>query len=143
METEKTTVSNHYYQGGINFIGCHLPNATFQTLNPRAQDGAAPPATAPATATPACLDTPEANELLRRLVQAGLLDERWQPCNLSQPQRGVLAWTLADKLRIAHVWKTFGALWGTSPDTLRTKYNEGMNQKRMGEFMSLINNLLQ
>ncbi len=140
METEKTTpVNNHYYHGGINFIGCNMPGATFQTVNP-ASAAAPAPAAAP---TPACLDTPEARALLERLAQAGVVDDAWQPIGLSIARRGVLASLLAQELGVKTPWQTFGALWGVKPETLRAKYNEGMNQDRMGEFISQITNLLR
>ena len=143
METEKTNVSNHYYHGGINFIGCNMPGATFQTVNPApAAEASTPPADADAT-LPDSLDTPAARDLLHRLTKAGLVDEAWQPIGLSLARRGVLASLLAQKLDIPHTWKTFGQLWGMKADTLRAKYNEGMNQDRMNEFISQINNVLR
>ena len=137
METEKNPVHNHYYHGGINFIACHMPNATIQTVNAPTAETSAPPAP-----LPAALDTPEARDVLRRLVQAGLADERWQPLGLSLAKQGVLASLLGERLGIAHTWATFGALWGVSPGVLRTRYNDGMNQKQMGDFISQINNAL-
>lgn len=143
METEKTNVSNHYYHGGINFIGCNMPGATFQTVNPApAAEASTPPADADAT-LPDSLATPAARDLLQRLVQAGLVDEAWQPINLSLARRGVLASLLAQKLDIPHTWKTFGTLWGDNPESLRRKFNEGMEQKRMGDFMAQITSLLE
>lgn len=146
METEKTTVTNHYYQGGINLIGCTMTNATFQTINQPAS-AAAPASTATASAStstlPDSLATPAARDLLHRLTEAGLVDEAWQPINLSLARRGVLASLLAQKLDIAHTWKTFGTLWGDNPESLRRKFNEGMEQKRMGDFMAQITSLLE
>ena len=139
METEKTTVSNHYYNGGINFIGCNMPGATFQTVNPVPAD--TPAATPPHI--PESLTTPRARDLLAKLVQAELLDEAWQPCGLSTARRGVLASLVAQKLGIGTPWQTFGTLWGVKPETLRRKYNEGLEQKQMGEFMAQITNLLK
>lgn len=144
METEKTTVTNHYYHGGINFIGCNMPGATFQTVNPTPAAEASTPPAADANATlPDSLTTPAAHDLLHRLTEAGLVDKAWQPIGLSLARRGVLASLLAQKLDIPHTWKTFGQLWGMKADTLRAKYNEGMNQDRMNEFISQINNVLR
>ena len=114
-----------------------MPNATIQTVNTPTAETSAPPAP-----LPAALDTPEARDVLRRLVQAGLADERWQPLGLSLAKQGVLASLLGERLGIAHTWATFGALWGVSPGVLRTRYNDGMNQKQMGDFISQINNAL-
>ena len=89
------------------------------------------------------MDTPQAHALLGKLVQAGMLDERWQPVELSLAMKGVLASLLSERLGIAHTWATFGALWGISPGVLRTKYNDGMNQKQMIEFISQLTSTLQ
>lgn len=101
------------------------------------------PVPAEAPQIPACLNTPEAHELLQRLAQAGVVDDAWQPIGLSIARRGVLASLLAQELGVKTPWQTFGALWGVKPETLRAKYNEGMNQDRMGEFISQITNLLR
>ena len=144
METEKTTVTNHYYHGGINFIGCNMPGATFQTVNPTPAAEASTPPAADATSTlPDSLATPAAHDLLHRLTEAGLVDKAWQPIGLSLARRGVLASLLAQKLDIPHTWKTFGQLWGDNPESLRRKFNEGMEQKRMGDFMAQITSLLE
>lgn len=91
---------------------------------------------------PAVLDTPCARTLLERLVTAGLLDEAWQPVDLSGARRGVLAQQLAARLGIAHTWQTFAPLWGMKPETLRAAYNQGMAQKGMADFIGRLNKAL-
>ena len=103
----------------------------------------ATPAERHAASLPPALGTPQAHALLGKLVQAGMLDDRWQPVELSLAMKGVLASLLSERLGIAHTWATFGALWGISPGVLRTKYNDGMNQKQMIEFISQLTSTLQ
>ena len=61
----------------------------------------------------------------------------------STPAERHAASLLSERLGIAHTWATFGALWGISPGVLRTKYNDGMNQKQMIEFISQLTSTLQ
>lgn len=103
---------------------------------------------APATRTPEgtlpdALRTPRAEALLARLVDAGLTDEHWQPLSLSNPEKGVLASLLADRLEIGNHWKFFGRLWGMNPETLRTAFNKGMDQHRTADFMERVKNALK
>ena len=103
---------------------------------------------APATRTPEgtlpdALRTPRAEALLARLVDAGLTDEHWQPLSLSNPEKGVLASLLADRLEIGNRWKFFGRLWGMNPETLRTAFNKGMDQHRTADFMERVKNALK
>lgn len=137
---DRRTVVNHIY--GFQFNGCSITNPTFQTLVPAgapsasgASDGggAAPSASVPAL--PEVLLTDEACRLRERLSKAGILDEGWQPVALSNAEKGVLASLLADRLGIGNLWQTFGTLWGMKPETLRTAYNRGMEQKRTGKFL--------
>lgn len=103
---------------------------------------------APATRTPEgilpdTLRTPRAEALLARLVDAGLTDKHWQPLSLSNPEKGVLASLLADRLEIGNHWKFFGRLWGMNPETLRTAFNKGMDQHRTADFMERVKNALK
>lgn len=83
-----------------------------------------------------------ARNLLRRLVQAGMLDEDWQPADLSNAEKGILAWLLARRLKIENQWQTFSALWGMKTETLRTAYNRGMDQRRTGQFMERVKKVM-
>lgn len=152
------TVVNHIY--GFQFNGCNITNPTFQTLvqggasdgmiavpepsgaaSDRERASVAEPVAAsesvsePVPALPEALLTDEACRLRERLSKAGILDERWQPVGLSNAEKGVLASLLADRLGIGNLWQTFGSLWGMKPETLRTAYNRGMEQKRTGKFL--------
>lgn len=139
METEKTTVSNHYYNGGINFIGCNMPGATFQTVNPVPAD--TPAATPPHI--PESLTTPRARDLLAKLVQAELLDEAWQPCGLSIAERGELAATLAERLGLKAHWQLFGRLWGDNPETLRTGCSKAQDKAKILAFKDTVKQVLK
>lgn len=147
-------ILNHYYYG-MTFQHCTMPNATFQTIN-QVPASECPPSEAPASTTqasdtptadastidtpsaprlPDVLSTDEARDLLDRLTSAGLLTGHWQPLHLSAAEKGVLASLVAARLDIGHQWQTFGHLWGMKPETLRTAFNKGMEQRRTGEFM--------
>lgn len=83
---------------------------------------------------PACLDTPEAHELLQRLVQAGYVDEHWQPRGLSLAEKGELAATVAERLGLKAHWKCFGQIWNISPNTLRTGCSKAQDQPKIYSF---------
>lgn len=87
--------------------------------------------------------TPLAETLLARLVDAGLVDERWQPLSLSNAEKGVLASLLAGRLKVNNQWQTFGRLWGLKPENLRTAYNKGMDQPRSNAFIQRVNKVLE
>lgn len=93
-------------------------------------------------AIPACLDTPQAHDLLQRLVQAGLLDEAWQHCGLSIAERGELAAAVADRLRLTAHWQLFGRLWGDNPGTLRTGCYKAQDKAKMLDFKDALKQIL-
>lgn len=139
-EPTPTIVHNHY---GITFQNCSMPNATIQTISqPSADTRRAPEASTPEGTLPDALRTPLAEALLARLVDAGLVDERWQPLSLSNAEKGVLASLLAGRLKVNNQWQTFGRLWGLKPETLRTAYNKGMDQPRSNAFIQRVNKAL-
>lgn len=84
-----------------------------------------------------------AEALLSRLVKAGLVDERWQPLSLSNPEKGVLASLLADRLDLPTPWQTFGGLWGMKSETLRSAYNLGMGQRKTMAFMERVKGVME
>ena len=144
METKEPTptIVHNYY--GITFQNCSMPNATIQTISqPSADAQPAPAARVPEDALSDALRTPRAEALLARLVDAGLADEHWQPLSLSNPEKGVLASLLADRLEIGNHWKFFGRLWGMNPETLRTAFNKGMDQHRTADFMERVKTALK
>ena len=88
------------------------------------------------------LSTPLALEVMERMVSAGVLNEDWQPQGLSNAEKGVLASCLATRLDIAHVWQTFSTLWGMKPETLRTAFNKGMEQRKTAAFLERVKKVM-
>lgn len=136
--------------GGNNIMGGTLIGATFINNNNSTQAPQAAPCdiveaeevTDPAD-IPDDLKTPQAQELLAKLVQAGLLDEHWQPRNLSIAERGELAATVADRLKLKAHWQLFGRLWGDNPETLRTGCSKAQGQRKNIKFQDTIKQALK
>ena len=83
---------------------------------------------------PDVLCTPQAEALLVKLCDAGMLDTRWQPVGLTNTERGLLAKILSDELGIDTPWKVFGDCWQVNSGTLRTAYNQALNQRKSLNF---------
>lgn len=145
-ETNPTIVHNYY---GITFQNCSMPNASIQTISqPSADARHAPEASIPEAesdtiAPDASLCTPRAKALLKRLAEAGLVDEHWMPRTLSNAEKGVLASLLADRLDLSTPWQTFGGLWGIKPENLRSAYNKGMEQRKTTAFMGWVKEVME
>lgn len=146
---KQQTVVNRIY--GFQFNGCQISNPTFQTIMPNDISTERPePKNAPVHETeqnksgilPASLRTTEAGRVLECLCSAGILNGNWQPVGLSNAEKGVLASLLADRLSIGSLWQTFGDLWHMKPETLRTAYNKGMEQKSTQKFINHIKQFL-
>lgn len=149
MKEEKQTVVNHIY--GFQFNGCQMSNPTFQTVvrgdmndGERVDDSpeASPEPEADDSPIPEVLLTDGAARLLERLQGAGLLDGQWRPLGLSGTEKGVLAALLSNRLGIDNRWQTFAPLWGMKPETLRSAYNKGLDQKRTGDFMDRVKKVM-
>ncbi len=80
------------------------------------------------------LCTPQAEALLAKLCDAGVLDAHWQPVGLTNTERGLLAKILSDELGIDTPWKVFGDCWQVNSGTLRTAYNQALNQRKSLHF---------
>ena len=91
---------------------------------------------------PEKLKTPEAEELMEDLVDAGLLTDDWQPKELSGSERGLLAKEICGRLNINDVWKVFGKLWNEKPETLRSHLNKALDQKKSLLFQENLKNIL-
>ena len=137
---ETSTVINHYYYG-LTFKDCTIHNPTFQTM----QSEAITEPTREKRNTPDVsyaehpeLDSPEAHDVLDRLVSTGLLNKDWQPIRLSQAERGVLAQYMADRLHIPSCWKFFGNLWRMNPETLRKACYRAQDQNKTLVFQDRI-----
>ena len=84
------------------------------------------------------LEGEKAERILMKLYEKKILDEKFQPKNLTGYQKGYLARRIADKLGITHVWVTFGRFWNMNPGTLRIRYNEALNNKNTVKFEKII-----
>lgn len=85
-------------------------------------------------AMPDALTSEEAEELLEDLVDAGLLDENWQPKKLSGSEKALVAKAVCERLCINEVWQVFGQLWNEKPVTLRSYFNKALDQKKSLDF---------
>ena len=94
-------------------------------------------------AIPRTLDTPEARSLIRKLTDGQILDERWQPVNLSNAEKGILAQYLSAELDIRNQWQSFATLWGMKPETLRRAAAKAMEQKKSLVFQDRLKGLLR
>lgn len=88
------------------------------------------------------LKTPEAEQLMQKLVNAGLLNNNWQPVNLSIAERGYLAADISSRLNIKYKWKVMGELWNENPGTLRRGKNTAIEQKKTGIFIEKLKKIL-
>ena len=91
---------------------------------------------------PAELQTQEAENLFEKLREAGMVDARMQPLNLSNAEKGMLAFELAGRLDIQNQWQVFATLWGTTPGALRSAYNRAIEQQKTMLFIEKLKNIL-
>lgn len=81
--------------------------------------------------TPAELQTEEARRLWDAARDAGWVDDDCQPL-LSRSLSALLADRMATLLNIQNKWKVFESFWGMK--SLRSAYNNALNQKQFDEF---------
>lgn len=91
---------------------------------------------------PDVLKTPEAEQLMQKLINAGIVTEEWQPVNLSIAERGYLADDISSRLKIKSKWKVMGALWNENSETLRQGKNKAVEQTKTGAFIDKLKNIL-
>jgi hypothetical protein len=84
----------------------------------------------------------EAEEIMEDLVDTGILDEDWQPNNLSGAERALVAKAVCDRLEINETWQVFGKLWSEKPETLRAYLNKALAQRKSLKFQDRIKNIL-
>ena len=92
-------------------------------------------------ALPDVLRTPEAEALLEKLGEAGVLDAQWHPVGLSNAEKGTLIEYISEKLDIRAKWKFFGRLWAIDSETLRTSKSRGLEQDKTWKFRERIDAL--
>ena len=69
-----------------------------------------------------------------KLYEKKILDEKFQPLNLSGCQKAYLAYQIAYKLGINNVWKVFSEFWGMKSSVMRTRYNEAISTQSIAKF---------
>ena len=87
-------------------------------------------------------DAEEAENLFEKLREASMVDARMQPLNLSNAEKGMLAFELAGRLNIQNQWQVFATLWGTTPGALRSAYNRAIEQQKTMIFIEKIKSIL-
>lgn len=91
---------------------------------------------------PEQLTTDNAKKVMKKLVDASILTEDWQPIRLSGSERGMVARVVCERLEINEVWQVFGLLWGENPETLRSYFNKALNQKKSLKLQDKLKNIL-
>ena len=71
-----------------------------------------------------------------------MVDARMQPLNLSNAEKGMLAFDLASRLDIQNQWQVFASLWGTTSGALRSAYNRAIEQQKTMLFIEKLKNIL-
>ena len=80
------------------------------------------------------LQTPEAQKVLARLQKKGILDADLQPSTLKGWQKGILAYELAQRFGIKHVWVEMARMWKCNASTLRQYYSKEYTEPKSIEF---------
>ena len=91
---------------------------------------------------PAQLTTDEASELKEGLLEAGMIDENWQPVKLSGTEMALLAQKISDRLAIKDIWIFFGRLWNKKPETLRSFLYRAQEQRKSLDFQDRLKSVL-
>jgi hypothetical protein len=90
---------------------------------------------------PAKLSTDKAMLMWQRLQQAGLIDDHYQPVNLSRTDLAILAFDISTFLGIREKWKIFETLWGKN--NLRSDYNCALFQQKSMDFRDRLKLILK
>ena len=91
---------------------------------------------------PVELQSPEAQKVLAKLQKKGLLDEDWQPSTLKGWQKGTLAYELAGRFGIKHVWVEMAKMWKCNAKTLRQYYSKEFAEPKAVEFSKNIKSII-
>ena len=91
---------------------------------------------------PSALLSEKAAVLKDKLVNAGLLDDEWQPQGLSCTECALLAKCISDQLSISETWQVFGNLWKKKPETLRAAFNRAFDQKKSLDFQDELKDII-
>ena len=90
---------------------------------------------------PAKLSTGKAMLMWQRLQQAGLIDDHYQPVNLSRTDLAILAFDISEFLGLREKWKIFETLWGKK--NLRSDYNSALYQQKSIDFRDRLKLILK
>lgn len=80
------------------------------------------------------LKSEKAARILMRLYKEEILDENFQPLNLSNYQKAYLAFQISVALGINNVWKVFSRFWNMKPSVMRTRYNDALSMPSILDF---------
>ena len=83
------------------------------------------------TNLPSCLSSEDGLRMLNIAVEQGGLDSNFYP-RLSRTKSAVLAYYLANKLKIDNMWQTFELFW--KRNNMRQDYNDALDQIQYAEF---------
>lgn len=86
--------------------------------------------------------TEEAMKIKERLMEEGMIDENWQPLNLSGSECALLAKKISERLDFDDMWQTFGNLWNKKTETLRSYFNKALCQQKSLEFQDRLKRVL-
>lgn len=118
-------------------VSCPVESSSVSSISESASSTAT--TTTPSSSHSVDVFTSEAaRRVMGQLVEIGVLDEDLQPLHLSWSERGVLAQQVSLKLGIENQWVTFGELWNMKASALRSAFNTGMNQVKIGKFLDRI-----
>jgi hypothetical protein len=88
------------------------------------------------------LMTEEAIALKEKLMDSGLVDEDWQPVDLSWSESALMAQMICESLSIKDTWRIFGLLWNKKSETLRGFYNRSLDQKKTLVFQDRLKEII-
>lgn len=88
------------------------------------------------------LQSPEAQKVLVKLQKKGLLDEDLQPSTLKGWQKGTLAYELAGRFGIKHVWVEMAKMWKCNAKTLRQYYSKEFAEPKAVEFSKNVKSII-
>lgn len=88
------------------------------------------------------LTTEEAITLKEKLMEAGFINENWQPVDLSWSESALMAQMICESLSIKDTWRIFGLLWNKKSETLRGFYNRSLDQKKTLVFQDRLKEII-
>ena len=91
-------------------------------------------------AMPEALSTEAAMELWQKVLEAGYVDDRYQPA-LSRTQSAILADEMAMRLSIKDKWKAFETLWNRR--NMYRDYHDALDQRQSLQFRDTLKALFQ